>query len=189
MTLIELLVAIAVFSIVILIFLLTFVSATTAQRKLRNMREVNEAARFVMEKISRDVEYANGSKDGAFGYSLATSGDGIFIYNTLDNGTICTKHYYLSGSSDKNKAVWFGNNCWSNPSDVALTDITGKKVYVKTLKFSQDSRLDLNATPPTKDLLTVQIEALSAEALNRRGAGANISLTSRATMRSLDFLK
>jgi prepilin-type N-terminal cleavage/methylation domain-containing protein len=81
-TLIEILLAAAIFSVVILLATGTFSWASSYSSKLREMRKVNLSARQVVDDISRNIRLAN----GGIGYSGSSE---CFSINNNTGGTDC----------------------------------------------------------------------------------------------------
>jgi len=192
MTLIEILVAISIFSLVIVVTLLTFTIAAGYQRKLRNMREVGNAARLTLEKISRAVEYADREEGGYYGYRIINP-EKLEIYYRGDNQD-CTRTYSYKADEEisptlKIGRIAFSDSCASDPGEQM---VTSENVDVRDLTFSEEggepTRANLGrgelAEPP---LLKVRIRAESSK-FNRRGSKAEIELETEVTLHNLIYL-
>jgi len=113
-TLLELLVAVSIFSGVIVLVVSSFAFATSYQRRVRVNREVSQAARYTIDSISRDTmlswngpikigENTDVKYQGDSIYNFAIFNSGIMTENTDEKGNNLvvrdpnnkTKRYYL----------------------------------------------------------------------------------------------
>ncbi len=92
-TLIELIVAFFIFSVLVVIAGGSFVSALSLQRRALNIKRVEENGRFVLELMAREIRVANPIATG--NNSCPGAGTSILTFTHPVNGTI---EYSLSGN-------------------------------------------------------------------------------------------
>lgn len=118
-TLIELIVAMAVFSTVIVVVSSIFVSVVGSQRKNINNQDVIDNARFVLESIGRsvrqsEVQSPNGTSSGL---TLNHPTKNIITYS-LNNGQIMEK-----SSSDANPVALSSSNVYVERLDFTVASV------------------------------------------------------------------
>lgn len=90
-TLIELIVAVFIFSILIFMAGGSFVGALAVQKRALNIKKAEENSRFILELMAREIRVANSITTGDTGCPGVSS----FSFRHPVNGTI---EYFLSGS-------------------------------------------------------------------------------------------
>ena len=92
-SLMELVVAVFIFSVLVAIAGGSFVSALSLQRRALNIKRVEENGRFILELMAREIRVANPINTG--NSSCPGSGTSILAFTHPVNGAI---EYFLSGS-------------------------------------------------------------------------------------------
>lgn len=107
LTLIELIVAVAVFSLVIVAIVGIFASASKAQRKVFESQNVIDNARFAIEAISRDVRMGMGfSVEGDFDRLNFTDFKGRSVYYCRSNSVgVCSSSGEFISKFDSDSGV------------------------------------------------------------------------------------
>ncbi len=86
-TLIELLVAMAVFILVVMAIAGIFVSVVNAQRKAIAIQKIQEASRFMLESMAKEVRMSVLNSDTGSGINI-TNSDGITLSYALSGGKV-----------------------------------------------------------------------------------------------------
>lgn len=149
-TLLEILIASAIFASVLIFTTATIAQGSTFQGKLRTMREVNFEAKKIADQITRDVREAN---------SRITVKDGSNDLRSFRNG-VAILCFYNSWDIYKHKNSDVGDNPTNYPdpvnvrnrrsydTNVLITAKDGKaKIYVSG--FHEEEMIDRNNTDKT----------------------------------------
>lgn len=109
-TLFEMIVAIGVFSIIVVISLGSFLTITNAQKKAVSFRAVQDNLNFALEMMSKsirvgfnyscldDTTMPSQLSDYTYNISDCSSGGNVFIFQAIDkNGSQITKAYRING--------------------------------------------------------------------------------------------
>ncbi|MEK7537241.1 MAG: prepilin-type N-terminal cleavage/methylation domain-containing protein [Patescibacteria group bacterium] len=116
-TLVELIVAVFIFSVLMVIAVGSFVSALSLQRRALNIKKVEENSRFILELMAREIRVANPINTTDNG--CPGSGTSILTFQHPVNGLI---EYSLSGNQVHRK-VDGADSIISNP-DIEVSRLT-----------------------------------------------------------------
>lgn len=134
-TLVEILIATSIFVAVVGIAVATFNSASGFQSKTQAIQETNQAARFVIEKIARDIRSADGKQKIKSGGTNYTEAFGYAILNNQDELSIEAAKIIIikkgQGTCSKYKPP-------GNPAEIPLNQITSYFFDNSTKKIVQN---------------------------------------------------
>ena len=130
-TLIELMVAIGIFSIVVAMTSAMFVTSLRGQEKAYTSQNVSDSARYAMEMMSREIRMGTGFSSGA--------ADSIQFTSTMPHRDGQTVKFWLDAGSG---LIMFDDNIGDDgtlPDPTPPTAITSPSVRVTALSFLLDS--------------------------------------------------
>jgi len=175
-TLIEMLVAVAIFSITVGAILGLFISAIRSQRKVLATQELLDQTSYVLEYMNRALRMAkkdsSGSCTGTAGKNYENGIDWIrFLKFEYAAGTdVCFK-FYLSGTQ-----------IYESKGGAAGVPLTSNKISVNFLKFNLSGDV-ISESPNLQPRVTIFLEILG------RGIGGNrpkIQIQTSISQRPLD---
>ncbi len=199
-TLIELLVAISIFSLFLAVSGTSLVDVLNLEQKANVLRKTQQGTRYILESIIREARNANGEFQQVndikeridFAYKI--SDDNLIITSTdFDEGRVIQEVYYFDNGVVKMDTLAksidgdAGNNFIldSDKSNVALNDPTDLKIldfdFITGSTYYTDT--DLLDVPPFMHL-TIEAESERGIDSDRVELRAYILLTSSATPRS-----
>lgn len=176
-TLLELLVAVSIFSVVLVLVVSSFAFATRYQRRVRINREVSQAARYSIDTISREVMLSwNGPLKNTRDFIKTDNGEQVYNFAVLDskNSSLVSpsggvlvvrdadnhlKKYFLTGSGRLAMSVRVPKDPieesellgdWKGPYF-----LTNENINVTKLNFSVEG---LHNTKSTKEMPRLRIE-------------------------------
>jgi len=130
-TLIELMVAIGIFSIVVAMTSAMFVTSLRGQEKAYTSQNVSDSARYAMEMMSREIRMGTGFSSGA--------ADSIQFTSTMPHRDGQTVKFWLDAGSG---LIMFDDNIGddgTSPDPTPPAAITSPSVRVTALSFLLDS--------------------------------------------------
>jgi len=132
-TLIELIVSIALFTVVAVIAMSAYISLISLDRRARATNDLVSNLSFVVDSMARSIRTGTGYECGGFGHGPnCTGGSSVFSF-TDENGQPVT--YILQTSPYKTIGECVGSSSCTNSSATPLTDAG---ITVTNLKFYED---------------------------------------------------
>lgn len=155
-TLIEMLVALSIFSLVVTLVLNTFVHSFAAQKKVIEMQVVQREGAYLMESLSRDIRMATDLDDSERSDSGHVSGSTLIFTN---HGKKIVKYCLADSNAVCNTG---GNNIAFNTTDPLTGVVTtgvmnSSEVQISNLVFS------VSAADKTQPFITIYITLQSAK--------------------------
>jgi len=144
-TLIEAVVATALFAFVVSSIIGVYISTIQLDRKTRALRTVAQNARFISEYLAKEVR--NGTIDyGSYSGGLVSGANDLY----LEDQTNTIEHIYLNGTD-----LFLDKNGVSTNLNTATTQITNLKFYVSPIGDPYTSTKNYNEQPHVTMLLEV----------------------------------
>ncbi|MFA7309262.1 MAG: type II secretion system protein [Patescibacteria group bacterium] len=199
-TLVELLVAVAIFAIFITAASKSLVDVMNLEQKANVLRKTQTDTRNIMENIMREAKNANGefTSDTKIGGQRVTQAyvfdpappsipTKVTLYRTdMQASVVYKREYYLGTNNDIMYVTTYTKPLGSTGSFVGVDTIAlndPKQVKIKKISFARSVSVNTLSLPP---YLRLTIDAESGEGIDadRDSMRAKISLTSSATPRS-----
>lgn len=158
MTLLETLVALGIFSVVIVFTTGLFISGIKAQSRASEMNLVNNEASFILDRIGREVRMAKDVSDMQIlkfdGSTILNPGPRIKFTNHESDATI---YCQANSSGTCMNPGNFVSVSYDNGSNFTL--ISSPSVKIVDLKFYSNG--DPAGVPPTQKIITIYLELQS----------------------------
>ncbi len=156
-TLVEMLVAVSLFSVVAFLVVTTFMSITEAYRKSQAIRLVIDNLNFAMDSITLRLRDGNNYRCGYPGDSECDneSGNEAITFNTFDGRSFVYRKFLSNANPDTGKQYAYLAQCFSTPDDVDswcsavnvknYTQITSPDIDLSDVRFYVYSQSAANA--------------------------------------------
>lgn len=171
-SLIEVLVATFIFTIVIFMAMIIFSDSVGLKNRSQSFEDVQESAYYPIELISRDLREANDFETG----NLSQCPSGIIIDRTLQNGTTEKLCYFLN---DKAIAIKkYQGSSWSTAQN-----LSSSKVEFAELRFIGDTASNDQNNQPNV-IIQAKVKTIEGE---RKNEVVELNIQTAVTLRSIDW--
>jgi prepilin-type N-terminal cleavage/methylation domain-containing protein len=185
-TLIEVLVASAIFVVSIGIAIATFSSSSVIQMQNQTLREVTRTGMYVMESVDRDIRLANGwpaydDDEAKPQFTVSSDGNDVTMYYHND-GTMSWSRYRYEEDSDTGRGtIYYSTDLYPTESDLLEKSVSIAPVEGEVSIFELDPYDSATVVQPNLGIAFI-ISNLPSE--QRKAQQASETLQSTITTRS-----
>ncbi len=183
-SLLEMIVAIAMFATIFLMVTSIYMSLLKSQRSVIATQTIQESMKFVLELISKEMRTAVKSNDSCAGVLGLLSDDGLGlenkVYNTDSSSFASGEALYFKNSGGKCVAYYLNGDRLMINRDGVVLPVTPNELSLSNLDFSVVDD-DVGAFHSTQPTVTVKIDIsyVGSKNLHNQATTLQTSITSR----------